>query len=319
MEERLNKLEAEAEIGRLLVQYATALDARDFKTYVGLFTEDGEWAGGFGKYKGHAEIEGMLIGAFGETPPGFVNVSNFHSVANPMVTVTGDTASATSMFLVWARTATEPPQPKPVLAGRYVDEFVKLGGEWKIARRTAHDMIPFKDPHDPDRPDPGRKAGPSALDPNSVEARLRRVEDELAIQRVLVDYSTRLQALDIDAYVQVFAKDGAWHNGTEYFKGHDQLRELLIGLFGAGRPVDYMNGRSYQIIHNWQIDLDGDTAKVRSRHTLFRRDEDGNPRPVLSGIYLDDFIREDGQWKILFRDDYPVIPTREEWEANRGM
>ncbi len=314
MEERLNKLEAEAEIGRLLVQYATALDARDFATYLDLFVDDAVWAGGFGHFAGKSAIEAMLLEHFGETPSGFVNVSSFHNVANPLVTVAGDTAKASSMFLFWVRNGEDPPQPKPVMAGRYVDELVRTDSGWKIARRTAHDMIPFKDPHGPDAPDPGRKPAVP-----SIDARLRRVEDELAIQRLLVDYSTRLQALDIEAYVQVFAKEGAWRNGTEYFKGHDQLRELLIGLFGEGRPVDYMNGRSYQIIHNPQIDVDGDTAKVRSRHTLFRRDEDGNPRPVLSGIYLDDFIREDGQWKILFRDDHPVIPTREEWEAKRGM
>lgn len=31
------------------------------------------------------------------------------------------------------------------------------------------------------------------------------------------------------------------------------------------------------------------------------------------GCYEDEFIREDGQWKILRRVDYPVMPTAEEW------
>jgi len=47
---------------------------------------------------------------------------------------------------------------------------------------------------------------------------------------------------------------------------------------------------------------------------LLRKDETGSPKPVLAGIYHDELIREDGQWKILFRNDYPVIPSREDWE-----
>jgi hypothetical protein len=34
---------------------------------------------------------------------------------------------------------------------------------------------------------------------------------------------------------------------------------------------------------------------------------------MLGGRYEDEFIREDGEWKILRRVDYPVMPTQEEW------
>jgi len=43
------------------------------------------------------------------------------------------------------------------------------------------------------------------------------------------------------------------------------------------------------------------------------RGENGSPRPALAGFYEDEFIREDGQWKILRRVDNPVMPTAEEW------
>lgn len=52
---------------------------------------------------------------------------------------------------------------------------------------------------------------------------------------------------------------------------------------------------------------------VRSRHLLVMRDPQGSPRPALAGRYEDEFIREDGQWKILRRVDHPVMPTAEEW------
>lgn len=315
MEQRLQRLEAESEIRGLLVDYATYLDARDYKAYTGLFTEDGEWTGGLGSFKSPAAIEQMLLDNVGIYEPGYVNASNFHTLANPHVEVDGDSATVTSMFLFWVRSGGESPMPQPVLAGRYVDEFVKLDGEWKVAKRTAYNLIPFKDPHNPDAPDPGLTSAAAPVVPNSLEARLKKVEDELAIRRIMIEYSARLDGKDIDAWVDVFAKNGTWENGDQIHTGPEELHTLLLHLFGGEPSVDYMQGESYQIIHGPQIDVDGDTAKVRSRHTLLQRDETGAPKPVLAGIYVDDFIREDGEWKILYRKDYPVIPTRDEWEA----
>jgi hypothetical protein len=36
---------------------------------------------------------------------------------------------------------------------------------------------------------------------------------------------------------------------------------------------------------------------------------------MLAGRYEDDLIRENGQWKILKRIDFPVMPTMDEWGA----
>jgi hypothetical protein len=80
----------------------------------------------------------------------------------------------------------------------------------------------------------------------TLEQRLQRVEDELAIRRVLVDYSATQDARDHAGYAALFA----WN---------------------------------------------------------------GEPTPSLAGRYEDEFIREEGKWKILRRVDYPVMPTSEEW------
>jgi ketosteroid isomerase-like protein len=145
-----------------------------------------------------------------------------------------------------------------------------------------------------------------------LEERLQRVEDQLAIQRVLIEYSARLDAHDIDGYVDLFARDGVWQNGELVFTGHDEIRGLLEGMYGE-TPPDFVNTESYHITTNPQVDVDGDRATARSRHLLMRRDENGTPTPTLAGLYEDQFIREDGEWKILHRVDNPVMPTREEW------
>jgi len=318
MDERLKKLEAEAEIVRLLVAYANALDQRDYKKYASLFTEDGEWTGGMGSYKGRAAIEQMLIDNIGVVEPGYFNASNFHMVSNPYVEVDGDTATANSMFVFWVRSGGDHPAPQAVLAGRYFDDLALVDGEWKIAKRTAHNIIPFKDPHNPEAPDPGAGVSSAHLAPNSIEARLQRVEDELAIRRLLIEYSARLDGKDVDAWVDVFAKNGTWENGNLKFTGPEELRELLNREFGGEIPVNYNQTMTYQVIHGPQIEVDGDRAKVRSRHTLFRRDDTGHPQSVLAGIYEDELIREDGQWKFLHRIDNPVMPSREEWRAEQA-
>jgi uncharacterized protein (TIGR02246 family) len=146
----------------------------------------------------------------------------------------------------------------------------------------------------------------------TIEQRLQRVEDELAIQRILIDYSATQDAHDYDAYVALFAKDGEWVNGKAAYKGRPAIRKMLVDLYGAP-PPGYLNAESYHISSNAQIEVNGDRATARSRHLLVMRGPKGEPTPALAGRYEDELIREDGKWKILRRVDNPLIPTREEW------
>jgi uncharacterized protein (TIGR02246 family) len=146
----------------------------------------------------------------------------------------------------------------------------------------------------------------------SVEQRLQRVEDELSIRRVLVDYSATQDAKDYAAYADLFAREGEWVNGRTVHKGRAAILKMLVDLYG-NPPAGYVNAESYHISSNAQVDVQGDRATARSRHLLVMRGPNGEPTPMLAGRYEDEFIREDGKWKILRRVDYPVMPTSEEW------
>jgi uncharacterized protein (TIGR02246 family) len=160
---------------------------------------------------------------------------------------------------------------------------------------------------------PGFAAQPaSPPGPASIEQRLQRVEDELAIRRVLVEYSATQDAKDYAGYAALFAKEGEWVNGNTVHKGRAAIHKMLVDLYGTP-PEGYVNAESYHISSNPQIDIDGDRATARSRHLLVMRGPNGEPTPMLAGRYEDEFIREEGQWKILRRVDHPVMPTREEW------
>ncbi len=146
----------------------------------------------------------------------------------------------------------------------------------------------------------------------TVEQRLQKVEDELAIGRILVEYAARQDARDYTGYADLFAKNGEWVNGKNVFKGRDAILKMLVGLYGTPAP-GYVNNDSYHLNTNFQIDVTGDRATARSRHLLVLRGPKGEPTPSLAGRYQDDLIREEGQWKILRRVDTPVMPTMEEW------
>jgi uncharacterized protein (TIGR02246 family) len=147
---------------------------------------------------------------------------------------------------------------------------------------------------------------------STVEQRLRKVEDQLAIGRVLVEYAARQDARDYNGYTELFAKNGEWVSGKNVYKGRDAILKMLVGLYGTP-PPGYVNNDSYHLNTNFQIDVDGDRATVRSRHLLVMRGRKGEPTPSLAGRYQDEFTRVDGEWKILRRVDTPVMPSTEEW------
>ena len=152
LEQRVRRMEDESDIRRILIQYGAFLDAKDFRSYAGLFAKDGEWWGGFGRFKGPAAIEKMLIDHLGAAEPDYINKQSYHLMSNPIITITGDTAHATSKYLFVTRSADN--KPVPSLAGRYVDDYVRENGEWKVKRRVTHGVIPYRDGDDPVTPPP---------------------------------------------------------------------------------------------------------------------------------------------------------------------
>jgi len=144
----------------------------------------------------------------------------------------------------------------------------------------------------------------------SIEARLQRVADELAIQRILVDYAAFLDGRDYASYAGLFTPDGEWTNAVGSHKGRDAIRQMLEGTLGpAGAP----NRSNYHIITNPRVDLDGDRATATSRYLFVMRGPDGSPVPSLAGVYHDELVRQDGKWLIKRRVADDIMPTPEEW------
>jgi hypothetical protein len=139
LEERLQRLEDRELIWRLFLEYRRQLDRRDFAAYAQLFTEDGEWLGDLGKAVGPAEIEQLLI----RTLEGYTGeaTAHLHLVANPLIDVDGDRATAESVWVYITRDFSD----KPVLSfiGHYEDVLVRTDAGWRFQRRVAYRDFPY--------------------------------------------------------------------------------------------------------------------------------------------------------------------------------
>jgi uncharacterized protein (TIGR02246 family) len=129
--ERLQRLEDEAEIRGVLLDYGRHLDDRDFAAYASLFARDGEWVGGFGSVAEPANIEAFMEENLGTGPN---TAGSYHLLSNFVIEVEGDTATA------WSRWTFVTPGERGAAisqAGRYDDTLVREDGRWRFQRREA--------------------------------------------------------------------------------------------------------------------------------------------------------------------------------------
>lgn len=291
VEQRLERMEAESDIRRVLIEYGKYLDTRNYAAYASLFTEDGVWTGGLGSFTSRAAIEKMLVDYIGTPEPGFVNKSSYHMMTNPLIEIDGNRAKVESKFLFW--TATVDGLPQPSHSGRYVDEFVKVGGEWKIARRTAWGELPYLDP----------TAGPAAPVPARSEAvLLQRLADEEAIRGVLLEYGRSFDERRLQDYANLFAENGTWGSGPNPSRGPAGVLDMITKT--VAQIPTAPGKRNFHVMTNMVVDVadDGKTATAWSRYTFYMPSEDGTkPVPFVSGVYDDTLAKIDGTWKFMSR------------------
>ena len=139
LERRVARLEDVAAIERVKAVYAQACDTDyDVDLFLSIFTEDGVWqSNAFGTFSGHDGLTTFMRDADWGTIR-FVH----HSMIPQWIDVAEDGQSARGFwYLVEFASRPGPPDDRAdravVIAGTYDDEFVKVGGEWKIKRCLA--------------------------------------------------------------------------------------------------------------------------------------------------------------------------------------
>ncbi|HEY7628953.1 MAG TPA: nuclear transport factor 2 family protein [Ilumatobacteraceae bacterium] len=289
--ERVRDLEDREQIRQIFVDYAKYLDSGDFAGYASLFAEDGVLQAQLGEAVGPAAIKEVLDKNLGPQVRSHLPEA-IHVMNNQHIEIDGDTATT---VVVWFYLTSDPDGVPTVLqSGRYRDDLVRDNGSWKIKR---HDIT--------------RVMGRSPMDPppqtrlDALAARVQALEDKDAIWMLFMEYKRHLDARDFKAYASLFTDDAVWAGNLGKAVGPGEIEALLVRTLEV-YPSDLE--RTYHLVMNPVIHVDGDTAKAKSNWGYMTRSNNDRPVFEMLGRYSDELRRTPDGWKFTRRVAYSDIP-----------
>lgn len=139
----------------------------------------------------------------------------------------------------------------------------------------------------------------------SIEARLKLIEDKLALQDVLTAYCNAVDSLtDMDALLSCFTEDAVMDLGGIHlpkFVGHAEIRKFFTQVFHD------MSHHSHSS-SNFTIErLEGDTARCRASVIGTGATHDGNSVLVYVRYFLD-YRRTASGWKWAHFSETALMP-----------
>lgn len=140
---------------------------------------------------------------------------------------------------------------------------------------------------------------PAAEAPAALEQRIRLIEDQQAIERLLLEYGRTLDNRDFAAYAALFAPTGEWQGALGVYKGPKDIQAAMEKIF-TDAAADIPKGKNFHVMSNFFIDVKGDRATARSSF-IFYKLEGSKPVAEVAGRYEDVLIRVGGAWKFLQR------------------
>ncbi|WPC76521.1 nuclear transport factor 2 family protein [Vibrio porteresiae] len=132
--QRINALLDREEIRQLRLRYSQLLDGGQAEKMDEVFTEDAEVKVTVGSMKGIEQIKQSLKDAYHAFDT--KNRQHFpfvHAVTNHTITLVDDNHAHGSCYLLDFVTDREQGQHPFLLLGHYVDQYVRVNGEWRIA------------------------------------------------------------------------------------------------------------------------------------------------------------------------------------------
>jgi uncharacterized protein (TIGR02246 family) len=290
VEARLRELEDREEIRLLLTTYARHLDAGDYAAYSHLFAQEGELVARLGSAKGPAAIRELLERTIGDGSRAGGRPA-FHVLANPLIAVDGDRATASTIWMYV--THDDEGYPFTLQLGHYEDMLTREHGSWRFLRREISRDLGY---------------APYERHPRVARDRLRELEDREAIWQLFMDYRRCLDARDFAAYAALFTDDGEWVGNLGHVQGPGEIEEMLERTLGQGFGVE--PGTDFHLVANPEVELDGDRATARSTWCFVERGADGKPSLSLIGRYEDELVRDGGRWKFRRRVAHCDLPFR---------
>jgi uncharacterized protein (TIGR02246 family) len=131
--------------------------------------------------------------------------------------------------------------------------------------------------------------------PQSLEARIQRIDDRMAIEQLLMEYGRAVDNRDFAAFAALFADDGEWKGAQGSYRGPQEIRKSMEQMFTAA-AADIPKGKNFHLLTNVIIDLQGDHATASSKF-IFYKMNGAKPEAEVAGRYEDRLVRVGGTWK----------------------
>jgi hypothetical protein len=147
-------------------------------------------------------------------------------------------------------------------------------------------------------------AAAMAAEPATLEARVKQLEDHIAIERVLMEYGRSLDNRDFTTYSHLFATNGEWSGSFGTYRGPAAIQAAMEKTFA--NAADIPKGTNFHVMSNVIIDVQGDRATAVSKWVFMKMDK-SKPEPAIAGRYEDVLVRENGAWKFLKRMALPPV------------
>lgn len=148
--------------------------------------------------------------------------------------------------------------------------------------------------------------------PDSIETRLQRLEDERAIVDRIHAFATTIDNKEFDAWLDGFTPDGRWSWSESKtaeprfdISGREALTKWLDGHREAFPP-----GEEHHVVTNPRVvEIDGDTARAESWYIVVRSEGDPKLGVRSAGRYHDRLQRgADGVWRLAERHAVGEMP-----------
>jgi uncharacterized protein (TIGR02246 family) len=137
----------------------------------------------------------------------------------------------------------------------------------------------------------------------SLEARVRRLEDHQEILQSLVDYGELLDAHDLDAWAELWAVDGEFEMSSgKVARGRAAIKEMLGAVLASA---------TQSVLHlemNHRISIDGDAASSTMLYGVARTQDDGLTRVIWLGHHYSRHVRTPDGWRIAHRRNTVDLP-----------
>jgi SnoaL-like protein len=131
----------------------------------------------------------------------------------------------------------------------------------------------------------------------ALEARVRLLEDQLAIYQVMAAYGPAADAGATDQAVALWTDDGAYDLHARVMVGHEDIARELEGEWHQG-----LIGRgSAHIVSMPRVEIAGDKAVATCHSRLYRREGDGDYRVISCSANHWEFTRGPQGWRVTRR------------------